>query len=150
MRVVAVDPGLTTGVAVYEHGGFSSFEIPGGLLPAVACVRDLLTPNAVLVFEKFVISSSTVKKDLTDAYTALYINGAIQVAAQERQALRVVTQTPAQKEWAKDSFLKALGWYQVGLGGHANDAARHILKYLADSRTLPHELLTKIIDLELN
>ena len=90
------------------------------------------------------------------AYQALYINGAIQVAAQERECSRVVAQTPGAKEWATDAFLKTVGWHRTGKdfgtpdANDANDAARHLLKYLADSRQIPNDMLTKLIDLELN
>lgn len=148
MRVLSVDPGKTTGWARWSHDEFDSGEILGGLHQASAFLEDMIHYVDVFVFEKFVISSSTVKKDLTEAYTALYINGALQDLA-FRYDTRIVTHTPGDKEWGLP-FLKAIGWHYVGGDGHANDAAAHLLKYMSDTRQLPNDLLTKIIDLELN
>ncbi len=41
-------------------------------------------------------------------------------------------QTPATgKGFGTDAKLKHLGWYNPTQGGHSNDAARHLLTYLA-------------------
>ena len=44
--------------------------------------------------------------------------------------LRFVRQTPAQaKSFGTDDKLRRLGWYTPTPGGHANDAARHLLAF---------------------
>lgn len=147
-KVVAVDPGKTTGIAAWNGVMMHSWEVPGGVLSGVRAVRHLLDENTVLVYEKFEILASTVRTDLTDAYTTLYINGGLLVAAADA-GCRVREHRPKDKAFGSDRTLRAVGWYTREGDGHANDAARHLLKFLTDTRTLPTELFDKIIDMEL-
>jgi len=155
MRLMAIDPGQTTGVALMDTDtGFRSLEVEGGLIPAVDSMRGILSRAQydVLIYEKFEIHNSTTKTDLTDAYTALYINGnAIVLAA--KLGIRVVEQRPKDKLFANSSqwrTLKAVGWYTPEGDGHANDAAAHLVKYMVDKHLLPDALFSKIIDSELS
>lgn len=151
-KVIAIDPGGTTGVAAWNGVHFRSWEIPGGLLPAIQQIKTLLIPPcAALIYEKFEISASTVRTDLTDAYTALYINGAALVAACEA-GVRIREQRPKDKAFANSNnwaALRAIDWYSTEGDGHRNDAAAHLLKYLTDTRQLPDFMLSKIVDMEL-
>lgn len=149
--VVSVDPGETTGIATWNGHYCRSWEVPNGLLAGVRAVRQLLDYNTTLVYEKFEITTSTTRNDLTAAYTTLYINGGLLVAAADAGVLGVHEQRRMHKSFASAnnwSTLKAVGWYDTN-STHANDAAAHLLKYLIDARELPDFMLSKIIDQEL-
>jgi len=139
--ILAIDPGGTTGVAWLtmdsEDGKhvFGSSEVDGGFDGFVNGFHDQLL-NAflvvALVVEDFIINTGTVKKtQQTDPWAIIgYLRG---------WALRTNTmmalQTPATaKGFGTDTKLKHLGWHRPSKGGHANDAARHLLVY---TRGLP-------------
>jgi len=57
--------------------------------------------------------------------------GAMRLIA-DHGGVQFVRQTPAQaKSFATDDKLRKLGWFSPTPGGHANDATRHLLVYLA-------------------
>lgn len=150
-RIVSVDPGATTGIATWSGHYCRTWEVPGGLIAGVNAVRELLDSETTLIYEKFEITASTVRKDLDDAYTTLYINGALRVAAADQNA-RVIEQRPKDKLFANSNnwaLLRALEWHTTAGQGHANDAAAHLLTYLVDNRLLPDSLWSRIIDEEL-
>lgn len=153
MKVVALDPGPSFGIAVWDGQNHVAYQYMGGLFAAISRLKTFIQPGVHVVVEKFVITSSTPKKDLHAAYTTLYIIGAAQVAAQEL-GCSVSLQTPGQRDWAVP-FLPALGWHRTGTqvgqpdADDANAASAHLLKHLVDARQLPLALLTKIIDTEL-
>lgn len=154
MNLMAIDPGKTTGIAAYVDGYFKSFEVEGGLISATDMLRGMLARVVynVVIFEKFEIHASTTKTDLTDAYTALYINGNI-LTLGHKFGLAPVEQRPKDKLFANSNqwrTLKAVGWYETQGDGHCNDAAAHLLKYMVDKRILPDNLFSKIIDSELS
>lgn len=149
MNILAMDPGETTGFARW-NGEFYSWETPGGLSGSYDVLHHELWEGDHFVYEKFVILPSTTKKNLDSAYTALYLIGAALVWCETAKIARIKSYLPADKSFATDAHLKALGWYKTGLGGHANDAARHLLKYMCDYRLLPDHLWSVLIDLELS
>jgi len=150
-KIIAVDPGGTTGIAAWNEHTCRTWEVSGGLLAGVRAVRELLQPGDTLIYEKFEIMASTVKTDLDDAYTALYINGALLVAAADA-GVRIIEQRPKDKLFANShnwAALRAVEWYSTQGDGHCNDAAAHLLKHLVDTRQLPDSMLSKIVDMEL-
>lgn len=152
--IISFDPGPSFGIATWDGKQHKAFQFTGTLHSAMHTLRSFLLEDAQLVIEKFVISSSTIKKDLHGAYATLYQIGAAQELAYQTRCSRLTLQKPGEREWAVQ-FLPALGWYRTGSevgqpdADDANAASAHLLKYLADTRQLPNELLTKIIDLEL-
>lgn len=136
MRVLAIDPGGTTGMAAYTPGdfGFESWEIPGGLEGFAQWWLRGRQPGVVdsydfVVIEKFTIMASTLKK--TRQYDALEIIGLVK-ATSHVSGPPCLLQTPAQaKSFATDDKLKALKWFDSSPGGHKNDATRHLVTCLA-------------------
>lgn len=129
--IVAIDPGQTTGVAVFTDRTFASFEIEGRC-NMYAWLRDMFDDTLVqgdrVICESFRISPGTAK--LSPQYDALYLYGAAEMLTYTNNLL-FVPQTPSEaKSFSTDAKLKYLGWYRPSLGGHQNDAARHLLRWL--------------------
>lgn len=152
--IIAIDPGLTTGVAAYRHTGipwlngerFSSGQVEGRFhfYKAFNTMVAWGLP-IIVVMERFTITPATAKK--SPQPDPIYIIGAI-----ERQAddlgFPFYFQTPSDAmSFATDDKLKLVGFWNRGKG-HANDAARHMLKFLIHKRpdNGGNELLEKIVE----
>jgi hypothetical protein len=158
--VVGIDPGLNTGIAVYRPEGipwiapvsavsgpvtFTSGQVEGRFA-FYETFNKLVSWGVpmVIVMERFTITGATAKKSpQPDPY---YIIGAI-----ERQAndlgFPFTFQGPSEAmSFSTDDKLKAAGFYQPGKG-HANDAARHVLKYVIHKRqdNGGRDLLEKVV-----
>lgn len=133
MNVLAIDPGGRTGLAHWIDGeGFESWEQENG----IEGFADWWFNNfphgyyEQIVCEKFIITPTTHQK--TRQYDALYIIGLVIGTYHRRGAHNVWLQTPAHaKTFAKDAKLRHMKWYDGSPGGHANDAARHLLTFTA-------------------
>jgi len=143
--VIAIDPGLVTGFAVLAdpHGEaiFSSFEQEGGRFGAAAAygnVVSIFRPE-LLVVEDFIISNATARKTAQpDPYRAI---GWLETNA-HLTGVPFKLQTPSlAKGFGTNEKLKALGWYKVSKGGHANDAARHLLVATREFEPIAAKLL---------
>lgn len=143
MRVIAIDPGTVTGVCICEHNKQTNVlnvtldEIPDGVVGYAKWAMDLDYDYGVYykyldythVCESFIISPRTLKTArVHDSLDIIgYIKGVIGFHDEEP-----VMQTPAQaKQFATDDKLRRLGLYTATKDGHANDAARHFLTYMA-------------------
>lgn len=133
--VFAYDPGKVTGWACYDPSNES--WVCGQTDGRFAFYRQFEQTIAYggtveVVGEKFTIGEMT--KGKTSQYDALYINGTIEYLSDKLGfPLKLQTVTGV-KNFATDSKLKAVGWYHATKGGHANDANRHLLTYLATTR----------------
>jgi len=132
--ILAVDPGKATGVAVYGSGEFKSQVIQGGLIGFVDWFDDMQFPHcglSAVVCEKFTIGAMQTRT--TSQYDALYINGYLMGAVHlVRWHCKFIQQpVTSAKTFATNDKLKKLGWYDPRDGGHAVDAARHLLTYLS-------------------
>jgi len=131
----AIDPGGVTGVALYTPGiGFQSCEVPGGSVQFAPFWRSVLAQGPIrhIVCESFIITPSTSKK--TQQLDALEIIGWLKLEC-PHLGIPFTTQFPSHaKTFANDAKLKHMGWYDRTPGGHRNDAARHLLTFLAVQR----------------
>lgn len=134
MRTLAIDPGGTTGMALFntrDNGtDFESWEIPGGLEGFAQWNFNAGLPLRgfdQIVMESFIINEGTYKK--TAQYDALYIIGYVR-ALSHLHGPPVKMQSPPKRKGCTDAMLKALKWYDRSPGGHANDAARHLVVHL--------------------
>ena len=126
-KIIAVDPGLLTGVAVLCDGVHHSFEEPD--FHDLAAFVYSQQPD-VIVCEAFVIRQNTHKLDAGAFSETTDRIGAMRLLA-ELAEVPFHRQTPAQaKSFATDEKLRRLGWFNPTPGGHANDATRHLLIYL--------------------
>lgn len=136
-KVYGVDPGLLTGLALVditdrlkpkplgamEADTFSFYDTSEATIAQFA-------PDLVVVCENFIITSATAK--LSQAPWSLMGRGIIEFLCW-KYSVPFVIQTPQEtKEFSTDDRLKKAGFWHVGGEGHANDAYRHIMKYLAD------------------
>lgn len=136
MDYIAIDPGKVTGIAVREEGvEFASSEIP--TRAQVYAWLFSLPPVGVpttLIVERYDITAQTHK--LSAQKDALYLIGAVEMTAQ-RIGARFYLSPRSAKAFATDAKLRHLGWYKPSPGGHQNDAARHLLTYLAQEERDP-------------
>lgn len=144
-RVLAIDPGKTTGLAwLREQGGHifvdnslevSPDEIIDIIRPTLADWRPQAEGHQPLrvVIEQFIITAMTSQKS-QEASWALRTIGAIEQAVRDAgyPEKAICWQKPAE---AKNAFsnekLKQLGMHHRGGDDHANDAIRHGALYLA-------------------
>lgn len=124
--VLALDPGLATGVATLNNGVYwgtqLKFEEVGPFVENYLRLR----PGAQVVCENFFITSQTAKK--TPAPWSLKLIGVAEYLCQ-KYGNKFTLQAPADaKRLATDPRLKALDWYSGG-EGHQDDASRHLLIY---------------------
>ena len=154
MRVIALDPGGSTGWATLEelvaqpndpdlpYGGIR-FEC--GVLgpkPHHSELREMLenfVPN-VVISESFMYRNTSRTGLVLDSVE--YI-GILKLFCHNSGA-RYVEQSPAQaKGFVKDTTLKKIGWYSTVT--HSRDAARHLMYYLVNSGATP-EIAHYILD----
>lgn len=130
--VLAVDPGGNTGLAWLLDREFGSQVVGNGRFGFhkwfVGAVADIATP-AVVICEDFIITSATARKTAQpDPYRII---GWLELWCHQH-GVPFVLQTPSQaKGFGTDAKINFMGWYRIGNGGHDNDAARHLLTYLA-------------------
>lgn len=151
--VIAVDPGLATGVAFlsYTEGAdvpqlLGSYEVqPAEFAPRI---RNLISQmrlddDYAIVCERFTINAQTVKN--SQAPYSLEQIGVLKQCMRDEgiDENSIVWQTPADaKSLFPNPALKKVGTWHKGGEGHANDAIRHGLLYLAKrAKWVPKVLL---------
>lgn len=149
MVVIGVDPGATTGVAVYrvpsadglpvqlDTAQFGDADTVWQKLRGISeRVRADYQPSSVV----FAIEQFDKRPGIVDPdYSSMYIIKDINRYMSDET---IVWFTPSQaKNLVKPAHrgapdaLKRFGWYKVGMG-HANDASRHVIVFLVE--TLRH------------
>ncbi len=152
MIYCAIDPGGTTGWAAWNSDvpvadSFISGETEGRFAFRQR-FDNIFMPSPpghiTFIIEDFTISARTVTTKLD--YSALRIIGYVELVC-EKHGYALHFQRPAQiKSKATigtDINLKKLGWYRAGHGGHANDAAKHVLVHVRNMVAAKH-LMRKI------
>ena len=158
MRVViAIDPGLTTGLAVFSYDGttdpimqhageYSVWEFVENLNRAVEYARSVdVVPD--IVCERFIINAQTVRNS-----QAPYSIEQIGILKYVMYTLKldpnaIMFQSPADaKKMFPNEALKKLKYWVVGSDGHDKDAIRHALIRLVKTGWVPKALLTQLID----
>lgn len=140
MRYIAIDPGGITGIAEYDtvYDQFISWEEPN--FDAVIQFISEATANegddVVVICEGFRINSRTHKLDATAFEVTLDIIGACRALCLLNGS-EFVRNYPSDKAFGSDAHLRTLGWYTATKGGHASDAARHLLHRMAKIQFVP-------------
>ena len=142
--ILAVDPGKATGVALYHEtdGFFSSSVVPGGITGFVDWFWEIPWPTTIIC-EKFTIGAMQTRT--TSQYDALYINGYLLGCCWRRSVPFIQQPVTSAKTFATNDKLKTLGWYNPEDGGHAADAARHLLTYLSRI-PLGQDIMRKLLE----
>jgi len=125
MRCLAVDPGATTGVALWLSPGPQPATYQLAVNDAVDLCENLLNnqPTTLVVCESF-IPRPGAKSWQPDAIETL---GVLRHVARWH-GHKFELQSPADaKRFSTDTKLRNLGWYRTTTGGHINDALRHLL-----------------------
>lgn len=132
LSVLAVDPGLLTGASRWFNG--SGLE-PGFELPhldfcdwAYAHMETHQGPGHVVVAEEFRISAATAKK--TPQPWSLEIIGFLRWGARRFGCTFELQTAGDAKTFVSNARLRGVDAWWKG-EGHARDAARHLLLYLA-------------------
>lgn len=148
INVIALDPGLTTGVFHWTEDRWwaheYSFDDTSRMLELI-CQSDIPTADIWIVAERFIIGPQTVKN--TQAPWSLEMIGVARHFSRRYCGRELTLQSPAEaKRFASDIRLKHLGWHTPGKG-HANDAARHALTFIANRGLMSQAALTELVEL---
>lgn len=142
MRVVVIDPGRTSGIAIWQPDWEKPSLKEADFLTTCQLIEEMASDDVAYVLESFTITARTAQ--LTQAPWSLEIIGVARYIALEH-GRDLVLQKPADaKRFATNPRLKALGWWHKGGGGHANDAARHLLLYVAQKRLIDMKGLVEV------
>lgn len=130
MIVGAVDPGLGTGLALYDtdRGTFTSWETYNGVFDPSS-----LLGCSVVVCERYTITEKT--SHLTQQHDALNHIGTLKTFC-GMNGIKLVMQNTNAKRFAKPNKLKLLGWELKTTDRHADDAAKHLLNYVVKNKLL--------------
>ena len=123
MSIVAVDPGVTTGVAIYPGNVVTSIK---GMKDALRYLELYITADTTIVIERY--TSLTPMNKYGDE--TLRMVGAVEALATLRAA-DVRFQTPYEIRWykkQKNAFFHEIGWKTNNQ--HTRDAVSHLLLYL--------------------
>ena len=121
-KIMAFDPGFTTGVAVQEGDSLTLMQVKG-----LKTVWDVLYTGVpdMIVYESFLYQ----RRDKVDLRPVEAI-GVIKLYS-ELQKIPILSQTPAQgKRFWTDKKIKQLDLWEPGQP-HAMDALRHLLYFRA-------------------
>ena len=145
-RVIAVDPGEKTGIAIWEC---SAQVLSAQVLSVSDTVEFFLgqlakgTEDVWVVVEKFTITAQTGKMSTLGLNWPLELTGVARAVAQHNDWAFDNSQGPAAaKRFSPDERLKAAGWWdklraaETGPEDHARDAARHLLLALCESKLM--------------
>jgi hypothetical protein len=130
-RLLAIDPGLCTGVCLVNNLPDTPTFTTAELDFAASCrfIKSVIDDGDVtLVAERFTISERTIK--LGRDHTAIELIGVMKWFSIDAGLPEPIFAGPAEvKRLVTDARLKQFTWHRGG-GGHANDASRHAVYHL--------------------
>lgn len=135
MRIIALDPGGTTGVCTYCSDGleqFKRYELSGEHHDQLLNDINLFCPD-VVIYERFQYQRRELDKGVSLSLASVEYIGVIKLAKQQNEfdkyTWQLVEQTPAQAKnlWTDDKLKKLSLWAS---SPHERDATRHLLYYL--------------------
>lgn len=133
MKLIGIDPGVTTGWASYDTERWSGLcgECRG--LEDVRNVLDAYLPD-VVVLEQFRLFPWKAKQQSWSNMPAAEISGIVDLWCRDHMVV-LCRQTPGLRKTVPNEWLKALGLWKPSRGKpHARDAAKHLASYIAQYR----------------
>ena len=134
--ILGVDPGLMTGWGMVDCIVPDSPKVMESLELTVEEFLDKIEgtfqqygDDMVVVVENFFITAQTGK--LSQQPYSLWLIGVCAFLARKYN-VDMVLQKPSDKPFATNERLRKVEFWHVGEAGHANDAFRHIMVYLAN------------------
>jgi hypothetical protein len=137
VRVIGIDPGGTTGTALFMSANLKWFrnQLEGDHHRELWAILEKVKPH-VIVCESWL----NLGKEAANVVAPQYV-GIARLYAELSPSTKWVTQTPSEgKGFWNDQKLKKVGLYMPGKR-HANDATRHVLHYLVVSQLIPEVYL---------
>lgn len=145
--ILALDPGKATGWACWIDGKYTAGETDFD--DTCTLVREFVTIHGaagMLIAESFTINANTPKN--TQAPWSLELIGVFRMYTRTYMGRELVLQSPAMaKRFSSNNRLQHLGWWTKGSAGHANDAARHLLVYMATNGLLSQDSMRELVDI---
>ena len=135
MKVVWLDPGFATGIAVYDGTAadhtFEAFELQAGEampwlhreLDGTEC-PDLVGSEGIHITKGTAKLGDEVLRSVEQIGIARYLSHIYSVDFK--------VQMPNERKWTTDNKLRALGWWTKGKD-HPREATRHLVKWLAEN-----------------
>lgn len=134
--ILGVDPGLMTGVSLFDVTDSmepkliwsAELEVSDFYQTAEKIISDYAGMLEV-VCESFIIGPQTYKK--TQAPWSLKGWGVVEFLCMKNEVPLIIQKPVEAKSFASNEKLKAVGFWHVGDAGHANDSIRHSVTYMA-------------------
>lgn len=124
MRFVALDPGTSTGVAVYEDGSLL-LDVIEGKFDAQAWFQAVLDAAEDPSNLQPIIEDFRPRPNVVFVPDSLHIIGVVDYLSKRYGTQPLILQSPAEAKGPfPDKVLKSWGWYHRS--DHARDAARHL------------------------
>lgn len=133
MKIIAVDPGGTTGIAEYdtETEKLLQFQIgPDKHHRELYMYLRVADPD-VLICERFNYQRRELDKGVSLVLVSREYIGICELYAQERVDYNLMMQQPAAMKLFDDDKLKRIGVYRPAMV-HANDATRHLFYHMTN------------------
>jgi hypothetical protein len=147
-RILAIDPGLKTGMSAWEIEGDGepvlvwSAELDEAEYAPQIRVELADHPDLEIVCERFIINAQTAKK--SQSGWSLELIGVLKQCLRDvgRPVEDIKFQNPSDAmNMFPNPALKKLGYWHRGGAGHALDSMRHGLLYLVKTKWKPARLL---------
>jgi hypothetical protein len=137
-NILCIDPGGTTGVAIFtvfknrQPELLRHIEVPNGTKGFIDFYRQ---NQSIYKWTKIVCESFTLRIGVKfPDLTPVYIIGALEALVED--PTEIIFQSPSLKSLCDDDRLKSISMHQRG-NGHANDAIRHGIIYLRNTKHMP-------------
>ncbi|NIW13752.1 MAG: hypothetical protein GWN31_07450 [Candidatus Thorarchaeota archaeon] len=132
MKILAFDPGGTTGVVLLDTTSPKIFNAPLTFPQELyQFLGDSVVPGCVdhIVIEQFRLYSYKAQSKSWSDFPEIRAQGAIEYAAYQAGIVYTLQPPSTAKQAIQDGLLKEYGFYK-GYAAHERDALRHALTYL--------------------
>jgi len=130
VKLIGIDPGVTTGWASYDTERESSLCGECGGFQDVRNVLDAYLPDAVIL-EEYRLYPWKAKQQSWSNIPAAEVSGIVDLWCRDHGVV-LCKQTPGLRKAVPNVWLKALGLWKPTKGRpHARDAAKHLASYIA-------------------